>query len=112
MGRDERPKRNVYLPPLFRLRHDFAETPFAQVSMDLGLRKKVAVVTAASKGLGKATAFALAKEGARLVICSRTEEDIEATAKEIRKKTGATVVPVVADVANPNHLKRLVATAR
>jgi len=80
--------------------------------MDLGLRKKVAVVTAASKGLGKATAFALAKEGARLVICSRTEEDIEATAKEIRKKTGATVVPVVADVANPNHLKRLVATAR
>jgi 3-oxoacyl-[acyl-carrier protein] reductase len=80
--------------------------------MDLGLRNKVAIVTAASKGLGKATAFALAKEGVRLVICSRNKGDIEATAKEIRQKAKATVVPVVADVAKLNHLKLLVATAR
>jgi 3-oxoacyl-[acyl-carrier protein] reductase len=80
--------------------------------MDFGLRKKVAIVTAASKGLGKATAFALAKEGARLVICSRNKAEIEATAKEIRQKTKATVVPVVADVAQPAQLKRLVSIAR
>ncbi|MFA6505726.1 MAG: SDR family oxidoreductase [Treponemataceae bacterium] len=51
--------------------------------MDLGLKGKVALVTAASKGLGKASAMALAKEGARVAICSRGES-IELAAVEIR----------------------------
>jgi len=80
--------------------------------MNLGLRNKVAIVTAASKGLGKATAFALAREGARVVICSRNKKELEETAKEIRQKTKATVLAVVADVANLTHLKRLVSSAR
>jgi 3-oxoacyl-[acyl-carrier protein] reductase len=54
--------------------------------MDLGLSEKVAVVTAASKGLGKAAALALAREGARLAICARSEA-VESAAAEIRKET-------------------------
>jgi 3-oxoacyl-[acyl-carrier protein] reductase len=67
--------------------------------MDFGLKNKVALVAAASQGLGKASAFALAQEGARLVICSRSEQGIRKTAEEIEAKTGAKVVPVVADVS-------------
>jgi 3-oxoacyl-[acyl-carrier protein] reductase len=79
--------------------------------MDLGLRNKVALVAAASQGLGKASAFALAQEGARLVICSRNEESITKTAEEIRSKTGATVVGVAADVSKKADIQRFVQTA-
>jgi len=79
--------------------------------MDLGLKNKVALVAAASQGLGRASAFSLAQEGARLVICSRSEESINKTAVEIRAKTGATVVPVVADVRKPEDIKTFVQTA-
>ena len=44
--------------------------------MDLGLKGKVALVAASSKGLGKASALALAREGARVTICARTEADL------------------------------------
>ena len=44
--------------------------------MDLGLNGKVALVAASSKGLGKASALALAREGARVTICARTEADL------------------------------------
>lgn len=80
--------------------------------MELGLKNKVAIVTAASKGLGKATALALAQEGARLVICSRNKKEIERTARELQAKTRAAVIPLVADVSKLNHLKILVATAQ
>jgi 3-oxoacyl-[acyl-carrier protein] reductase len=79
--------------------------------MDLGLRSKVALVSAASQGLGKACAYALAAEGSRLVICSRREIEIIKTAEEIAGQTGAEVVPVVADVANADDVKRFVDTA-
>jgi len=79
--------------------------------MDFGLRNKVAVVAAASQGLGKASALALAQEGARLVICSRQEQNIRKTAEEIRSKTGATVVPVVADVSKEADIGKFVQTA-
>lgn len=79
--------------------------------MELGLKSKVALVAAASQGLGKATAFALAQEGATLVICSRREKEIRETAEEIGKKTGATVVPVVADVTKQEDIKKFVGTA-
>jgi 3-oxoacyl-[acyl-carrier protein] reductase len=79
--------------------------------MDLGLKNKVALVAAASHGLGKASAFALAQEGAHLVICSRNEESVQQTANEIRAKTGATVLSVVADVSRKEDIERLVQTA-
>lgn len=52
--------------------------------MDLGLTNKIAIVTAASKGLGKATAMALAQEGVKLAICARGEETLQSTADELR----------------------------
>ena len=59
--------------------------------MDLGIRGRKAIVCAASKGLGKATAMQLAREGVDVVISARTKADIEKTADEIRKATGAAV---------------------
>lgn len=67
--------------------------------MDLGIRGKVALVCASSEGLGKASAIALAREGARLCICSRREKEIRETAKEIEGQIGVEVFPVVADVS-------------
>ena len=66
--------------------------------MDLGLKGKKAIVCASSKGLGRACAMALAREGADLVINSRTADTLEATAADIRKQTGATVTPIACDV--------------
>ena len=79
--------------------------------MDLGLRNKVALVAAASQGLGKASALSLAQEGAHLVICSRNEQSIKKTADEIKSKTGATVIPVVADVSKEADIEAFVQTA-
>ena len=52
--------------------------------MDLGLKNAVSVVAGASAGLGRATAFCLASEGSNLAICSRSQEDINKTAEEIK----------------------------
>ena len=59
--------------------------------MDLGLGDRVAIVAAASRGLGKACAMELAREGARVVICARNEDELMATVEEIRGATGADV---------------------
>jgi 3-oxoacyl-[acyl-carrier protein] reductase len=66
--------------------------------MDLGIAGKKAIVCAASKGLGKACAMSLAKNGADLVINARTLADLEATAAEIRAATGRSVTVVAADI--------------
>ncbi len=66
--------------------------------MDLGIKGKSALVCAASKGLGKGCALALAREGVNLVITARGREALEATAAEIRKSTGAKVVAVAGDI--------------
>jgi 3-oxoacyl-[acyl-carrier protein] reductase len=70
--------------------------------MDLGIRGRTALVCAASKGLGKGCALALAREGVSLVITARGKEALEATAAEIRRifpaGTGATVVAVAGDI--------------
>ncbi len=66
--------------------------------MDLDIRGKRAIVCAASKGLGKACAQALAREGVVLVINARTSETLEATAEEIRRDTGARVDTVAGDI--------------
>ncbi|CAN5855199.1 SDR family oxidoreductase [soil metagenome] len=76
--------------------------------MDLGLQGKCAIVCAASKGLGRATALALAREGARVAICARSADALEQTAAAIREATGAVVVPIVADVSRADDVDRLV----
>jgi 3-oxoacyl-[acyl-carrier protein] reductase len=81
--------------------------------VDLGLDGKVALVAASSKGLGKASALALAREGARVTICARTEADLQAAAEEIRSKTGAEVLAVPADLTSAEGITSVVAaTAR
>src|SRR3546814_14087296 len=77
--------------------------------MDLGIKGRKAVVEAASKGLGKGCAMALAEEGVDLVINARTESELMATAEEIRKAKGVTVTPVVADVTTPDGRKAILA---
>ena len=76
--------------------------------MDLGLNNKVALVAAASRGLGRAVAEELAAEGASLIICSRKQETIEHVANEIKDATGANIIGVAADVSNPSDVSRLV----
>ncbi len=69
--------------------------------MDLGIAGKKAIVCAASKGLGKGCAMALAREGVAITITARTESDLNATAEEIRSATGVRVIPVVGDITTP-----------
>jgi 3-oxoacyl-[acyl-carrier protein] reductase len=76
--------------------------------MDLGLKNKVALVAAASRGLGRAVAEELAEEGAALVLCSRNGATINQTANEIAQATGANVLALAADVSNADDVARLV----
>lgn len=76
--------------------------------MDLQLQDKVALVTAASKGLGKAVAMRLAQEGVVLAICARGREQLRATASEIESATGQRVLPLKADVSEPDQADGLV----
>jgi 3-oxoacyl-[acyl-carrier protein] reductase len=81
--------------------------------MDLGLHGRVAIVCAASQGLGKAAARGLFNEGAHVVISSRDPGRLQAAAKEIAAKApkdGPRVVPIVADVTDAQQIKDLVAT--
>lgn len=76
--------------------------------MELGIRGKVALVAAASKGLGKATALALAEEGCAVAIAARGAADLERAAEEIRQATGATVLAVSADVSRAADCEALI----
>ncbi len=69
--------------------------------MDMGIKGRKAIVCAASKGLGKGCAMALAREGVDLVINARTADVLEKTAEEIRKATGVKVTSVACDVTKP-----------
>ncbi len=62
--------------------------------MDLGLKDRVAIVAASSKGLGKAVALGLAAEGAKLALCARGNEDLQHTASEVRTDVLAQTVDV------------------
>jgi 3-oxoacyl-[acyl-carrier protein] reductase len=68
--------------------------------MDLGLKGKIAVVTASSTGLGASVAQALAKEGANLAICSRHLERISKTASELKQRYPVDILPFLCDVAD------------
>lgn len=77
--------------------------------MDLGLKNRVAIVAASSQGLGKAVAFGLAQEGARLALCARTESTLQETADEIHSKTGVEVLARAIDVTEHQQVSRFVA---
>jgi 3-oxoacyl-[acyl-carrier protein] reductase len=76
--------------------------------MDLGLKGKVALVAAASRGLGRAVAEELAAEGAALVLCSRKAETIKETANEIATATGADILALPCDVSKAGEVAALV----
>src|SRR3954469_16410282 len=79
--------------------------------LDLGLEGKVALVTAASKGLGSAVATELAREGARAGISSRDSESLSKTAGEIREETGAEVDFRAADLTSAGEIEALISHA-
>jgi 3-oxoacyl-[acyl-carrier protein] reductase len=78
--------------------------------MDLGLREKVALVLAASKGLGRASAAALAAKGAFVTIGARNRQILEQTAWEIQNESGSRILAVPTDVTREEELQRIVAT--
>ena len=79
--------------------------------MDTGLKGKVALVFGASRGLGLATAEALAAEGARVAIVARQEATLTEAATSIARATGADVLPLVCDVSRPDDARRAVREA-
>jgi NAD(P)-dependent dehydrogenase (short-subunit alcohol dehydrogenase family) len=78
--------------------------------MELGLKGKVAIVTGATEGIGKATAAVLAREGAKVAICSRRQSAVEEAVAEL-KRAGGDVIGLAADVSKPEDVGRLVETA-
>src|ERR1700749_4715948 len=79
--------------------------------MDLKLTNKVAIVLAASKGLGKAIATSLSAEGERVIIGSRDEAELNKTAGEIQQLTGNEVTALGVDVSDANAVKDFIEQA-
>lgn len=79
--------------------------------MDLGLRGKVALVAAASRGLGRAIAEELGAEGASLVMCARGKEALTEASEAVRAASGVEVLSVPADVSRADDVTRLVRSA-
>jgi NAD(P)-dependent dehydrogenase (short-subunit alcohol dehydrogenase family) len=78
--------------------------------MDLGLTGRVAIVTGGSRGIGKAIAGELAREGADVAICGRNQETIGEAAQALAKDTGRRIIPVVADTTQWDSVTKLVQT--
>ena len=79
--------------------------------MDFGLEGKRALVVGGSKGIGKAIARQLAREGADVAVAARTQTALEETAKEIAQETGRRVLPLPMDVTSKEQVDRVVAEA-
>ena len=77
--------------------------------MDLGLKDRVALIAASSQGLGKGVALGLAREGAKVALCARTESVLVAAAEEIRSETNTEVLAQTVDVTAPDQVGRFVA---
>ena len=78
--------------------------------MDLGLKGRIAIVAAASQGLGRAVAEELAREACQVAICARTAKDLERTAAEIGKANGREVFHQALDVTDAEAVRGFVAT--
>jgi len=76
--------------------------------MDLGIKHKVAIVGASSKGLGKAVALGLAREGVKLTLCARGKDDLDQACREIVSETGADVLAIECDVSKTADIKKVV----
>lgn len=79
--------------------------------MDLGLEGKVALVTGGSMGIGEALVHSFTREGAKVAVCARGQERLEAVAREASARSGAEVLPVVADLTKPDDITHFVTTA-
>ena len=75
--------------------------------MELGLRGKVAAVTGGSEGIGRATVLRLVEEGAKVALCARRAEVLNAFAEELKGR-GADVLAIVADAAKPGEMERFI----
>jgi len=80
--------------------------------MEFGISGKIALVTAGSKGLGRASALDLSKEGCRVAICARTTAEVEQAAREISEETGNEVVAFTADMSDEKQIDALLAAVR
>jgi 3-oxoacyl-[acyl-carrier protein] reductase len=76
--------------------------------METGLKGKSVLITGASQGMGRATAEAFAREGAKIAICARNEETIQRAAQEIRNSTGAEVLAAAVDVTDYPAVDRFI----
>jgi len=77
--------------------------------MNLGLENRVAIVTGSSRGIGKAIALGLSQEGARVMICARSKDELMTAAKEIQSQTNNEIFPITADLTNQKDIDKLVA---
>jgi NAD(P)-dependent dehydrogenase (short-subunit alcohol dehydrogenase family) len=80
-----------------------------KITMDLGLQGKRAIVTGGSRGIGKAIARELAREGVDVAIVARNKADLEATASQLDAETNRRILPLVADVTSREQVDRMVA---
>ena len=80
--------------------------------MNLELTGKTALVTGGSQGIGRAIAFGLAAEGARVAICARDKARLEQTADEVKAKTRAEVLVLPGDLSRLDDVNRVAAAAR
>lgn len=76
--------------------------------MDLKLNNKIAVVLAASKGLGRAIATTLSAEGAKVIIGSRNEVELSKTAEEIKQQTGNEAIAIPVDVTDAQQIENFI----
>jgi len=74
--------------------------------MDLGLKGKIALVTASSRGIGKAIAQELATEGCQIIICSRNKDNLLKAAQQIEAKTGQSITPIQVDLCQKDSIKQ------